>query len=37
VVWDGMTGDGVAARPGVYVAQLEADGRRAGLRIPFLR
>jgi glucose/arabinose dehydrogenase len=37
VVWDGMTGDGVAARPGVYVAQLEAEGRRAGLRIPFLR
>jgi glucose/arabinose dehydrogenase len=37
VVWDGLTDDGVAARPGVYVAQLEADGRRAGLRIPFLR
>jgi len=37
VVWDGMTGDGVAARPGVYLAQLEAGGRRAGLRIPFLR
>ncbi len=37
VTWDGLGDDGVAARPGVYVAMIEADGRRAGVRIPFLR
>jgi glucose/sorbosone dehydrogenase len=37
VVWDGHTDGGNPARPGMYVAMIEADGRRAGVRIPFLR
>jgi hypothetical protein len=37
VVWDGRTDDGGAVHPGMYVAMLEANGRRTGRRIPFLR
>jgi hypothetical protein len=37
LTWDGATDDGERAPPGMYVALVESDGRRASVRIPFLR
>ena len=37
LVWDGYTDDGQPARPGMYLALVESGGRRATVRIPFLR
>ena len=35
--WDGATDGGERAQPGMYMAFVESGGRRASLRIPFLR
>jgi glucose/arabinose dehydrogenase len=35
--WDGLTDDGERAVPGIYFALVEGGGRRAAVRIPFLR
>lgn len=37
VTWDGSTDGGGRARPGMYLALVESAGRRASVRIPFLR
>jgi len=37
LVWDGRTDDGDGVRPGMYLALVESGGRRAAVRIPFLR
>src|ERR1051326_342771 len=37
IVWDGRADDGAAVRAGMYVALLEAGGRRVSRLIPFLR
>ena len=37
LVWDGLTDDGEPAHPGIYFALVEGGGRRAAVRIPFLR
>jgi uncharacterized protein YbjT (DUF2867 family) len=35
--WDGLTDGGDPAEPGIYFALVEGGGRRASVRIPFLR
>lgn len=35
--WDGLTDGGERAAPGIYLAELECGGRRAGARIALLR
>jgi len=37
LTWDGLTDRGESARPGMYLALVESGGRRAAVRIPFLR
>jgi hypothetical protein len=37
VTWDGYSEAGELARPGMYLALVESGGRRAALRVPFLR
>jgi glucose/arabinose dehydrogenase len=37
VTWDGTSEAGEPARPGMYLALVESGGRRAALRVPFLR
>jgi flagellar hook assembly protein FlgD len=37
VFWNGRDADGRAVRPGMYLAKLEASGRTATARVPFLR
>ncbi len=37
LTWDGTAEDGDRARPGMYLAFVESGGRRASVRIPFLR
>jgi glucose/arabinose dehydrogenase len=37
LTWDGLTEGREPARPGIYFAHIESGGRRAVLRVPFLR